>query len=459
MYELCARYGSPDDRGKYGNIYRCLLPDNQNSEQSQVTITCYSSTCNISVQGKLHQLWVDHVLPEIKQNIASENINQPITSTPSPSHQQTDSLPCFDLNASIDSTGPMDTTPLSPPATNEPEFSCLEPAATRTLGTQTPPIPAPRFRFSSAATQTVISLLSPESTSCATTEQQTETPASTETPDPVNVEPHTEAPSHLDCVVVPMVPTSNPFSLLEVEETAASPTTMPALSPEPQRPTPKPRTHPGRPTPKPRSKLPTAVTSEQPITVSPPSCHEHAPNLKKRTILIIGDSIPKHLVGRRMSRQCRVVNRCIPGSKLELWIQLAPIIINEEQPSTVIIHCGTNNIPHLLVNECLELYRLLTSVILELNPSIHIAASSLTVQRKYAISFWTKEFNARLSDLCFSNKWTYVNNDNISKDHLARDGLHLSRTGIALLAQNFISFIRVACNQDFQEMPTYRRKP
>ena len=61
--------------------------------------------------------------------------------------------------------------------------------------------------------------------------------------------------------------------------------------------------------------------------------------------------------------------------------------------------------------------------------------------------------------ICVSNKWTYVNNDNISKSHLARDGLHLSRTGIALLAQNFIAYIRIACNQDFQEMPTFTRKP
>ena len=459
MYELCTRYGNPDDRGKYGHIYRCLLPDNDNSEQSQVTITCYASTCNISVQGKLHQLWVDHVLSEIKQNITSEDIHLPITSTPSPAHQLSDSLPCFDLNASIDSTGPMDTTPLSPPAPSEPELSIQEPASTRTLGTQTPPIPAPRFRYSSTASQTDISTLSSESPSCATPEQRTETLASSETPGTVTVEPQTETPSHVDCVVVPMVPTSNPFSPLQVEETPAYSITAPELSPQPQRPTPKPRTRSYRPTPKPRSKLHPVATSEQPIAASSSHHHQHAPNLKKKTILIIGDSIPKHLVGRRMSRQCRVVNRCIPGSNLELWIQLAPIIINEEQPSSVIIHCGTNNISRLLVNECLELYHLLTSVILESNPSIHIAASSLTVQRKYATSFWTKEFNARLSDLCLSNKWTYVNNDNISKSHLARDGLHLSRTGIALLAQNFIAYIRISCNQDFQEMPTFTRKP
>ena len=160
-----------------------------------------------------------------------------------------------------------------------------------------------------------------------------------------------------------------------------------------------------------------------------------------------------------MSRQCRVVNRCIPGSNLELWIKLAPVIINEEQPSSVIIHCGTNNISHLLVNECLELYHLLVSVILELNSSIHIAVSSLIVQRKYATSFWTKEFNARLLDLCRSNKWTYIDNDNISKSHLARDGLHLSRSGISLLAQNFISFIRLVSKQDFRKIPTALREP
>ena len=59
-------------------------------------------------------------------------------------------------------------------------------------------------------------------------------------------------------------------------------------------------------------------------------------------------------------------------------------------------------------------YHLLVFVIF-VNPYFYTYCCFIsTVQGKYATSFWTKEFNARLSDLCLSNKWANVNNDNIS---------------------------------------------
>ena len=68
-----------------------------------VTITCYASTHNISVQGLLH------VLPEIQHKIATaspdSNQNksicmQPTTLTPQRNSSSLPSFYCFDLNAS-----------------------------------------------------------------------------------------------------------------------------------------------------------------------------------------------------------------------------------------------------------------------------------------------------------------------------------------------------------------------
>ncbi len=101
MYELCARYGRPDDRGSKGQIYRCHMPNGDTF--STITITCYESTHNISVQGLLHEHWIDNVLSEIKLKLTTdESLNssicvQPATSTPFPYHHHASSIPCFDL--------------------------------------------------------------------------------------------------------------------------------------------------------------------------------------------------------------------------------------------------------------------------------------------------------------------------------------------------------------------------
>ena len=53
MYELHGRYDAPEDKGHHGLIFRdtMTLPD---GNTGLATITCYSSTCTLSVQGSCH---------------------------------------------------------------------------------------------------------------------------------------------------------------------------------------------------------------------------------------------------------------------------------------------------------------------------------------------------------------------------------------------------------------------
>ncbi|XP_071941471.1 uncharacterized protein [Antedon mediterranea] len=163
---------------------------------------------------------------------------------------------------------------------------------------------------------------------------------------------------------------------------------------------------------------------------------------RKQTVLIIGDSIPKHLVGRRMSSRMRVINCCIPGSKLEMWIKLAPVLIQEQNPSSVIIHCGTNNTNDCMPMKCIKLITLLCNCIRDADTSIHIAISSLIMHQNAGRYAWVKEFNARLHDKCSTLNWAFIDNSNISLQHLAKDGLHLNGSGIKLIAMNYIAFLR-----------------
>ena len=70
VYELTARYGTPEDKGRYGFIYRCVLPK---YTLKHVTVTCYASTNVVSVQGLLHGTWVDTILADIGEKINDED--------------------------------------------------------------------------------------------------------------------------------------------------------------------------------------------------------------------------------------------------------------------------------------------------------------------------------------------------------------------------------------------------
>ena len=435
MKEFNSRYGPPQDKGiQHGHIYRCWISTEEDTKE-RITITCYLSTHTLSIQGSQHYKWTStELVQDIGEKLtlnSSHSVASPLTSTPMISSPQ--------LQANV-STQSLNLTPhIVTSSTTHANVEIQTEVITCSTGTQT---------------------------DVSTTATFPDAPSSDSVIVDIHEEPTSTTPSKSDSVIIdiPAIPTSNLFSSLAVEDTTHDSEPEDGFPPLPL-PNPIPKKCTSSPTRPATSPTKPATATECVITMpdepSPPSSSssdqtpgspsQNSSSTQRKTILIIGDSIPKYLVGRKMSRQYRVVNRCIPGSKLELWIQLAPIIITEEQPSAVIIHCGTNNVYSNLVPECVELYKLLTTAMRKVNPSVKIIASSLTVQLKYASHFWIKEFNARLRDLCTTNRWSYVDNDNIRKSNLARDGLHLSRTGTSLLAKNFISQIKMLADQDFQK--------
>ena len=223
-------------------------------------------------------------------------------------------------------------------------------------------------------------------------------------------------PAHIP---VPTIPCSNRFELLQTEHCNDTPTCGKIKQ-----------------VPPPSTDL--IVNMEEPPIPKPEPTATHQP----RTVLIIGDSIPKYLDGKCMSRHLNVINECIPGSKIETWIKLVPSYIREYNPFSIIVHCGTNNIRKTYPMECLTLLIKLLNTISQTDSRIKIAVSSLTTQMNYGRYNWITEFNARLFESCELFQWTFIDNRNITSRYLAIDGLHLSRSGTTRLAGNFISFLR-----------------
>ena len=256
------------------------------------------------------------------------------------------------------------------------------------------------------------------------------------------------SPSISDSVAID-IPTDNMFNALEVEDIPDE--DLPPLPLQTPSPTPatKPSQKPSRSSVNKPSPPPESTTSSTCSPVDPghkaPASAPSLPKRANRTVLIMGDSIPKHLSGRRLSQRLKVISRCIPGATIELWQKLAPVFISEHNPSCVILHLGTNNIPRTFPQECLDQFCELGLIIRKASPSINIVCSSLTIQnirKAPGRNAWIKEYNARLLQKCIELKWTYIDNSNITKGHLASDGLHLEKNGTRQLAMNFSSFLR-----------------
>jgi len=250
------------------------------------------------------------------------------------------------------------------------------------------------------------------------------------------------------------IPTNNPFDVLEIEDTIDDdfpPLPLPWIKVTKKR-----RRRSSRITNKPnlttisRSTcvLPSAATPEQPTAPpqsTPAASSTHTPRTRKNhTVLILGDSIPKYLDGKRMSHRLQIYNESIPGIRLEQLTNMAYDLITSYNPSCVIIHCGTNDIPHYNPSVCVDLLTELVHVISSIKPTLSIAVSSLTIQGNNFRTNCILEFNSRLFDLCrATNIASYIDNSNIGLDHLTnKDYIHLKGNGIRQLAKNFISFLR-----------------
>lgn len=472
--EFNSRYGPPEDRGKqHGHIYRCWLStDDEEAEvMDRVSITCYISTHTLSIQGRLHYKWTSTQLHEIGEKMNSLSLH--LTSTPmsTSSHQVANAtLQSLDFYPDVVTRGTQTDNTFTGTQTSGTQTSLTESAhVDTTTALSTPDSPEPVSTTDHVDTTSTLAFPdnSPEPAMCSTTDNVDSTtilgtdvspkPVSTMCTDHVKVTTSLTTlvkhsmpePATIDQTHVPTIPTSNMFSVLEIEDTPDDdrpPIPLPWIERKPPSVS-KDSDSPRKSDNEPRS-------SPDCRTSPPPSAPANPPPATKRnfsqreTILIIGDSIPKKLVGRRMSRRYRVINRCIPGSTLDLWKKLAPVFVEEDNPTGIIIHCGTNNINYSLTSECISLLDSLATSVSQIAPTCTILMSSLTTQRHFGHSVWITEFNARLRDLCVIRKWTYICNANIRQAQLADDGLHLRTNGISTLARNYIAHIQTL-DKDF----------
>lgn len=156
----------------------------------------------------------------------------------------------------------------------------------------------------------------------------------------------------------------------------------------------------------------------------------------------MGDSIPKYLVGSKMSSRAKVVVRSFSGATVrDMSDYIKPSLA--AKPKEIILHVGTNDIhsssPKKIADEIISL----GVKIKKSAPDTKVAISSLTTREDDELIIpKLKETNKQLKLLSRRNDIGLITHDNIDSSCLSRDLLHLNKKGSSFLATNIIKYLR-----------------
>ena len=155
--------------------------------------------------------------------------------------------------------------------------------------------------------------------------------------------------------------------------------------------------------------------------------------------VIAGDSIIQNIRGWSLSKTNKVVVKPFPDARTEDMEDFIKPILRKD-PENIIIHAGTNDVnskePRLTAGGIVNLALKIEGDA----PNTNIAIQGL-VSRADDKKGKVSSVNKILKKFCHQNHWNFIEHNNVNLTHLNRGGLHLSKSGTALLAENFCKYI------------------
>ena len=133
--------------------------------------------------------------------------------------------------------------------------------------------------------------------------------------------------------------------------------------------------------------------------------------------------------GWSLSKTNKVVVKPFPGSTTGDMEDFIKCILRKD-PENIIIHVGTNDVnskePRLTAEGDAA------------NTNIAISGLDSRADDKEGK---VSSVNKILKKFCHQNHWNFIEHNNVNLTHLNRGGLHLSKSGTALLAENVCKYI------------------
>ena len=168
-------------------------------------------------------------------------------------------------------------------------------------------------------------------------------------------------------------------------------------------------------------------------------------NERSSSVLIIGDSIPKHIDGLKMhkslKRKHKVTVKAFGGSTIKNMEHYSKPPL-EKNPEPVIVHIGTNDIksdksPSEITSNIHKLAK-------EMEQGKRKVAISALIPRNDSEDLTKKSnmVNIELRKLCEGNGTDLIQHTALTTRHLNGSNLHLNRFGTTMFVRDFIQYIR-----------------
>ena len=164
-----------------------------------------------------------------------------------------------------------------------------------------------------------------------------------------------------------------------------------------------------------------------------------------KKVVVFGDSLVKRIRGREMSSHVKNGKAFIQyfrgATSKDLYTYVEPTL-NNDKPDAVIIHVGTNDVSNLRYQN-MEPKELADKIIrigtkCRENGVNQVFISSIVCRKFFKDNKFIREVNDFLKTFCTEANFIFISNDNITKDFLYNDGVHLLDEGTNLLVNNFI---------------------
>ena len=117
---------------------------------------------------------------------------------------------------------------------------------------------------------------------------------------------------------------------------------------------------------------------------------------------------------------------------------ITPVLV-EDRPDIVTIYIGSNDITHNTVDQ-IDVKDIANRIInigkkcLSYGVKEVIISSVLFIKKQFKLSKIFRQVNDFFRDECKRNKFSFINNDNITREVLWREGLHLNNDGTYIFA-------------------------
>ena len=119
--------------------------------------------------------------------------------------------------------------------------------------------------------------------------------------------------------------------------------------------------------------------------------------------------------------------------------------LHEDHPNVILLHICSNDINNQKKDRINT--EKLTGDIINIGKSCidlgvkEVVISSILPKKNIAFTRLMRQVNDSLREQCVLNGFGFISNDNISRTHLWKDGIHLEDLGTNILAGNFVDFL------------------